>query len=121
MLLNRGWHESGDARHGDWSRDELEAMDVKFCEALNQAFERGAESPVSARAAVQVGKRRVTEEEEAIETVWRWFCRHTDVEDIAFADVVTRVRALLPNVTAERVRAGFEKRFEANPRVKFGG
>jgi hypothetical protein len=60
-------------------------------------------------------------EEEAIEAVWRWFCCHTDVEDIAFADVVVRVRALLPTVTAERVRAGFERRFAANPRVRFGG
>jgi hypothetical protein len=122
MLLNRGWYESGDARHGDWSRDELEAMDAKFCEAVEQAFQTGLESRTAARstAAVRVGKRRVTEEQ-AIETVWRWFCRHTDVEDIAFADVVARVRVLLPDVTAARVRAGFEKRFEVNPRVKFGG
>jgi hypothetical protein len=119
MLLNRRWDESGDARHGDWSRDELEAMDAKFREALNQAFERGLESRTAASAVVRV-RPRVTEDE-AIETVWTWFCRHRDAEDIAFADVVTRVRALLPNVTAARVRLGFEKRFAANPRVRCGG
>jgi hypothetical protein len=111
MLLNRGWYESGDARHGDWSRDQLEAMDSKFCEALNQAFERGLESRAAASASAAVRKPRVTEEQ-AIETVWRWFCRNRDVEDIAFVEVVTRVRALLPNVTAARVRLGFETRFK---------
>jgi hypothetical protein len=119
MLLLRSWLES-DVLHGDWTREELMEMDSRFCEAMNQALERGLESRVAATATVRVGKRRVTEEE-AIETVWRWFCRNRNVEDIAFADVVARVRALLPNVTAVRVRAGFEKRFRANPRVRFGG
>jgi hypothetical protein len=120
MLLNRGWYESGDARHGDWSRDALEAMDAKFREALNQAFERGLERRESARAIFRT-KPRLVSQEEAIEIVWTWFCRHTDTEDIAFATIVKRVQALLPSVTAARVEAGFRRRFETNPRVRFGG
>jgi hypothetical protein len=104
---------------GGWNRVRLLEMNEQFCKVMEQAFERGLESRVSASAFVQ-GRKRVTEEE-AIQQVWIWFCRHTDVEDIAFADVVARVRGLLPNVTAARVRAGFEKRFKANLRVRLGG
>jgi hypothetical protein len=105
---------------GAWSRLELEAMDAKFCEAAEQAFQAGLERRTAARSTVAVRKSRVTEEE-AIQQAWDWFVCNRDEEDIAFADVVTRVRALLPNVTAARVRLGFEQRFAANPRVKFGG
>jgi hypothetical protein len=105
---------------GAWSCLELEAMDSKFCEAVERAFARGLERRESARAVFRA-KSRAQLEEEAIQQVWIWFCRHTDEEDIAFVDVVARVRALSPNVTTERVRAGFKKRFEANLRVKFGG
>jgi hypothetical protein len=83
-------------------------------------FQAGRESPMAARSTATVRKPRVTEEE-AIQQAWDWFVRNRDAEDIAFADVVTRVRALLPTVTAERVRAGFERRFAANPRARFGG
>jgi hypothetical protein len=119
-MLDRPVPQFDEVRHGEWSRDQLETMDLSFRAAMERAFECGLESRAAARATVRVGRPRVTEDE-AIEAVWIWFCRHTDVEDIAFADVVARVRILLPNVTAVRVRAGFEKRFRANPRVRFGG
>jgi hypothetical protein len=97
---------------GGWSRLRLLEMNEQFCKVMEQAFERGLESRASATATVRVGKRRVTEEE-AIETVWKWFVHCNEgVEDIAFVDVVARVRALLPNVTAARVRLGFETRFK---------
>ena len=78
---------------------------------MEQAFQAGLESRAAVMATVRVGKPRVTEEQ-AIQQVWIWFVRNMDATDIAFADVVARVRVLLPNVTAARVRAGFEKRFK---------
>jgi hypothetical protein len=99
-----------EVRHGDWSRDQLEAMNSKFCEVMEAAFASGRESRAAASAVVRVRPRMT--EEEAIETVWRWFCRHTDEEDIAFVEVVARVQILLPSVTAARVEAGFRRRFE---------
>jgi hypothetical protein len=119
MLLNRGWYESGDARHGDWSRDELEAMDSKFCEAMERAFARGLERRESATATFRTRKSREATIEAAIEAGWR-FCCDEDF-DVPFAAAVARVRVLLPTITAARVRLGFEQRFAANPRVKFGG
>jgi hypothetical protein len=101
----------GDELCGAWSRVQLEAMDLGFREVMERAFACGLERRESATATVRVGRPRVTEEE-AIEVVWTWFCRNRDVEDIAFADVVARVRILLPNVTAARVRLGFETRFK---------
>jgi hypothetical protein len=109
MLLNRGWHESDDARQGTWSRNELLEMDERFCEAMEVAFASGRERRESATATVRVEKPRVTAEE-AIEAGWR-FCCDEDF-DVPFAAAVARVRVLLPNITVECVRVGFEKRFE---------
>jgi hypothetical protein len=107
MLLNRGWYESGDARHGDWSRDELETMDAKFCEAVEQAFQAGLESRTAARSTATVRKPRVTEEG-AIQQAWDYLWQNDG--DLAFADVIAFARARYPQITAESVRLGFELR-----------
>jgi hypothetical protein len=101
---------------GTWSRTQLEEMDAQFVAAVEAAFEAGLESRTVARATILVGKLRVTEEA-ILDAAWRWFVRNRDASDIPFAAVVARC----PGVDFARVRAGFEKRFAANPRVKFGG
>jgi hypothetical protein len=45
---------SEDDRYGQWSREELEAMNARFAAALEQAFELGLESRESARQQVRL-------------------------------------------------------------------
>jgi hypothetical protein len=45
---------SEDDRYGQWSREELEAMNARFAAALEQAFACGAESRESARRQVKL-------------------------------------------------------------------
>jgi hypothetical protein len=112
MLLNRRWYESGDARHGDWSRDQLEAMDSRFCEVVEQAFERGLESRAAATAIFGGRKQREEAIEAAIEAAWR-LCCDKDF-DLPFAAAVEFARARCPGVGVDsaRVRIGFELRFK---------
>jgi hypothetical protein len=107
MLLNRGWYESGDAGHGDWTREQLVDMDSRFCEALEAAFQTGGESRAVATATVRVTQPRGTEEA-AISAAWAWFWQKD--ADVPFCAVVEFVRIRSPRVTAECVRAGFERR-----------
>jgi hypothetical protein len=109
MLLNRGWYESGDARHGDWSRDELETMDACFVAAVEAAFASGLERRESARLTATFRKQRVTEET-ILDAAWSWFCRRNRQVDVAFSEVLARC----PGVDRSRVEAAFRRRFEAN-------
>jgi len=112
MLLLRSWYESGDERHGDWTREELVAMDDRFVAAVESAFQRGLESRAAARATFRAKSRRVGQEEAieaAIESAWGWFWQKD--ADVPFCEVVEFVRIRSPpRVTAECVRAGFERR-----------
>jgi hypothetical protein len=91
---------------GIWSYSQLLEMDERFCEALNQAFQAGRESPASARAIFR-GKARVGQEE-VIQRAWDWFVRRNEgVEDIAFVDVLARC----PGVDPMRIRASFDRCF----------
>jgi hypothetical protein len=47
-------HDPTDERHGEWSREELEAMNEKFTAALEQAFACGLESREAARREVKL-------------------------------------------------------------------
>jgi hypothetical protein len=99
----------GDELSGTWSRNQLLEMNSRFCEALNQAFQAGRESPVSARATVVVrGRKQRATEETILAAAWEWFVRRNEgVEDIAFVDVVARC----PGVDPMRIRASFDRRF----------
>ena len=48
------YFNDADAEYGAWTREELEAMDVRFVAALEQAFERGLERRESARREVKL-------------------------------------------------------------------
>src|SRR5262249_61095466 len=64
----------GDEVCGDWTREELEAMDAAFVERLEAAFQAGLESRAAASATVQLnGKQQRLTEEGTIELAWRWF------------------------------------------------
>jgi hypothetical protein len=106
MLLNRGWYESGDARHGDWSRDELETMDACFVAAVEAAFASGLERRESARLTATFRKQRVTEET-ILDAAWSWFCRRNRDMDVAFSEIVARC----PGVEVTHIRADFDRRF----------
>jgi hypothetical protein len=93
---------------GVWSRLELEEMDLQFCRALEVAFERGLERRASATATVRA-KSRLVDQEAVIQRMWEWHTRNRDAE-VPFMEIVGRIRALLPTITAERVRLGFEAR-----------
>lgn len=109
----------GDELCGTWSRVELEAMDDRFVAAVEAAFQAGRESPTAARSTAtdRVTRSAAATAEKAIEAAWVWFLRRNRDVDVAFSEVVARC----PGVGFARVRAGFEKRFAANPWVKFGG
>jgi hypothetical protein len=48
------YFNDADAEYGAWTREELEAMDVRFVAALERAFELGLESRESARREVKL-------------------------------------------------------------------
>jgi hypothetical protein len=105
-----------DGEYGLWTRPQLIEMDQKFVAAVERAFANGGESPVAARATVDVkaslnGSRRLAAEA-AIEAAWLWLRGKMDESvDVAFVEVVEFVNARCSGVPASKVRAEFEKRF----------
>jgi hypothetical protein len=102
-----------DGEYGLWTRPQLIEMDQKFVAAVERAFANGEESPVAARATVDVkaslnGSRRLAAET-AIEAAWIWLWEKEG--DLAFSEIVAFVRARVPGIAAEHIRAGFERRF----------
>jgi len=47
-------YEPNDERHGEWSREELEAMNAAFAARLEEAFRLGLESRESAAGQVKL-------------------------------------------------------------------
>jgi hypothetical protein len=106
---------------GDWPRAQLLEMDLRFCEALEKAFEHRLESRAAARSSFRVPKGRngsvkegqngmgLLAEEAAIQTAWDWHIRNRDAE-VPFSEIVTRVQACCVGITSARIRAGFERR-----------
>jgi hypothetical protein len=100
---------------GTWDRKELEAMDLRFCEAVTAAFEARLESREAAKATIQVGRKQQTKEqaiEAAIQEGWLFFCRNRDDRDLPFSEIVAYVQAHNGGATVELIRAGFERRFK---------
>ena len=69
-------YEAGDERDGPWSREQLEEMNARFTERLEEAFRLGLESRASAANQVKLpastGPRRVTPlPREIQEGLWR--------------------------------------------------
>jgi hypothetical protein len=93
---------------GTWDRKELEAMDLRFCEAVERGFANGGESRKAAAATVQVGRPGAVDAELAIESAWVWYCCNRDTIDIPFTEIVARC----PGVAPMCVRLGFEKRLK---------
>jgi hypothetical protein len=52
-LLQRQPWEPGDGQAGDWSREQLERMDARFCRRLEKCFRLGHEQRASASACVR--------------------------------------------------------------------
>jgi hypothetical protein len=100
----------GDEIVGDWRREELLKMDACFVSAVTAAFEAGRESPAAARATVRVGRSAAVVEEAAIQAAWNLLWQKDG--EMSFAEIVVAVQACCPNVTAARIRAGFERRFK---------
>src|SRR6516162_5403474 len=98
----------GDEQHGDYTRARLLEMDAHYVTAVESAFQARFESRAVATATVRVRKPHMTQEA-AIEMAWTWFWRDKDA-DVPFSAVVAFVRIRFPRVTAECVRAGFERR-----------
>jgi len=48
------YFNDADAKHGTWTREELEAMNVRFVAALERAFELGLECRQSARHQIKL-------------------------------------------------------------------
>src|SRR5215472_121332 len=94
--------------NGLWSRDQLVEMDSRFTAAVEAAFSQGLESRAAASATVRIG-RNGKEVEAAIEAAWIWLWEKEG--DLAFSEIVAFVRARVPGIAAEHIRAGFEKRF----------
>ena len=106
---------SDDGVCGTWGRRELQAMDLRFCEAMEQAFASGGESRTVAAATVDVGRKQQTKGEAieaAIQEGWLFFCRNRDERDLPFSKVVAFVQAHNAGATVELIRAGFERRFK---------
>jgi hypothetical protein len=90
-------------------------MDLRFCEAMEQAFASGGESRAVAAATVVVGRKQQTKEqavEAAIQEGWLFFCRNRDERDLPFSEIVSYVQAHNGGATVELIRAGFTKRFK---------
>jgi len=102
--------------NGTWSRAELEEMDARFCEALERAFANGRESRAAAAATVQIksslnGSRRL-DADAAIGGVWQLFVEAKF--DMTAVEVLKRVRAVCPKVSAETIRVEFWKRLRGS-------
>ena len=99
-----------DEQCGDYTRDQLEAMDAAFVARVEAAFQVGLDSRAAAAATVRIGRngsRRLVEDS-AIESAWNWF---RDVKFEATAvEVLARVRASCPGISVEEVREGFRRR-----------
>ena len=99
-------------QYGDglWSSLELERMNDGFVRAVSRALAAGHENPVAASATVPLGRNgsRQLAEETAIGGVWRLFVAAKF--DMTAVDVMVRVRAICPHVTAEEVRDAFRRR-----------
>jgi hypothetical protein len=52
--LSLALYAPADERYGEWSRDELEAMNAAYAAALERAFELGLESRASAAGQVRL-------------------------------------------------------------------
>ena len=94
-----------DELQGDWTREQLLAMDDRFVAAVEAAIQAGDESLVAARATYVVnGKQRA---EAVIESAWRYLLTNMDEgKDVAFAEILGRCSGVAP----ERVREGFRRR-----------
>src|SRR5262249_7140194 len=101
---------------GLWSRSQLEEMNDRFVAAVTAAFDQGLESPAAASATVQLGPRlngsRLLKEQAAIGAAWKFF---VDAKyEATAAEVVARVRAICPKVSAETIRVEFWKRLRGS-------
>ena len=95
---------------GLWSRNEFEQMNDVFTRAVSRALSSGHESHVAASATVQIGRNgnRRLAEDAAIGAVWDLLWSKQG--DMTALEVLGRVRAVCPHVTAEQVREGFRWR-----------
>src|SRR6516165_8060384 len=105
MLLCPILFDPFDELQGDWTREQLLAMDDRFVAAVEAAIQAGDESLVAARATYVVnGKQRA---EAVIESAWRYLLTNMDEgKDVAFAEILGRCSGVAP----ERVREGFRRR-----------
>jgi hypothetical protein len=53
----------------------------------------------------------------AIQATWIWFLPNKDNRDVAFSEIVGRVKALAPGTDVERIRAEFERRLRRVQRL----
>jgi hypothetical protein len=94
---------------GTWSRLELKAMDLRFCKAVERAFECKAESRAAAMAVFRTRKSREEVIEAAIEAGWRRLWREGG--DLSFVEIVTFIRTQYSGVSVAQIRASFDRRF----------
>jgi hypothetical protein len=107
--------DSLDEVEGNWSRDQLLAMDAAYTAAVEAAFRVGFESPAAASATVRIGARNGREAviESALEAAWNWLVSNMDEgKDVAFVEVLAFARERCLGVTAEQVRVEFKKRLK---------
>ena len=117
MLMRPILFDPLDEVEGNWSREQLEAMDAAFIARVEASFAAGLESRSAAAATVQVKSSlngsRQRAEEAAIESAWRYLRTNMDAGiDVAFVEVLTFARERCSGVTAEQVRVEFKKRFK---------
>ena len=117
MLMRPILFDPLDEVEGNWSREQLEAMDAAFIARVEASFAAGLESRSAAAATVQVKSSlngsRQRAEEAAIESAWRYLRTNMDAGiDVAFVEVLAFARERCSGVTAEQVRVEFKKRFK---------
>jgi len=111
-----------DGQCGDWTRDQLLEMDAAFVAAVEAAFRSGLESRAAAAATARLkpalnGNQRLAMDA-ALGAAWDWF---VGVKFEATAgEVLARVRAVCPRVSAEQVRVEFKTRLCGSNGVALG-
>jgi len=98
-----------DGQCGDWTREELVAMNDRFVAAIEAAFAAGTESRTAARATVSFRNGKAAAIESALEGAFNFLCAKKG--EVSAAEVVGYVRARCPGVDVPRIRFGIEQRF----------
>jgi hypothetical protein len=102
--------EPGDARYGDWSREQLMEMNDRFTSAVATAIRNRQENPASVSATIRIARSTAVVEEAAIQAAFNLLMQCEG--EMAFAEIVKVVQSCCPGVTAARIRASFEQKFK---------